>query len=404
MCSHLDTVPPGNIAKWTRTNKKPWKAAVKNGRVYGLGSADDKGPLLAMIYASSNIPLKALQRPLVIAGTFGEETGMGGARLFTRGWKYPKPLLALVAEPTGLGITYRHKGIGAIVLELKSGCRIPASPDLHRYDRKFVGRQAHSGRPHLGVNALVKAVRFLKSFSSKSRDSWLIQLEAGTAVNIIPDLASVSVLRFSGQTKKRKKTVKSPKVLFPLPPVVACLEALETVLTPLKKAKDTSFYPQTLTSNLTVARTQKNVLRLTFDFRLLPGQSVTSIHQQFARRVERIVTKTPQLRARLWIERNNPPLGLRLRDPLPQFCRSLLRANRLPAQLVTKPSCTEAGIYHAWGVPAVVIGPGHADSNIHSPNECISIRQIERAIDFYRYAISEICEKKGNVLNPRSKP
>ena len=114
LCSHLDTVPAGNPRDWVKTNRNPWKASLRGDTLYGLGSADDKGPLLAMLAAGSQIPERALKRPLVVMGTFGEENGMGGATLFTRSWRQSKPSMAFAGEPTGLGITYRHKGIGVL--------------------------------------------------------------------------------------------------------------------------------------------------------------------------------------------------------------------------------------------------------------------------------------------------
>src|SRR3989344_1781743 len=51
LCAHMDTVPPGDLKKWNKTHGNPWKAVVAGGKVYGLGSADDKASLLAMIEA-----------------------------------------------------------------------------------------------------------------------------------------------------------------------------------------------------------------------------------------------------------------------------------------------------------------------------------------------------------------
>ena len=172
---------------------------------------------------------------------------------------------------------------------------------------------------------------------------------------------------------------------------MACYQALQNILEPLKKRHDRAFLPPTLTSNLTVARSQKQTLKLIFDFRFLPGQAVESIYRQFKSRVGRIMSRQASLSARLWIERNNPPLGLKKHHPWPQAGRKLLKKNGLHGILETKPSCTEAGVYHTWGVPAFVMGPGHADGNIHAPNEWISLRQMEQAVHIYREAIRRFC-------------
>ena len=45
---HLDVVPPGDLSKW---ENDPFKPVVKDGKYYGRGAQDDKGPTLAAIYA-----------------------------------------------------------------------------------------------------------------------------------------------------------------------------------------------------------------------------------------------------------------------------------------------------------------------------------------------------------------
>ncbi|MEG0300697.1 Sapep family Mn(2+)-dependent dipeptidase [Cetobacterium sp.] len=45
---HLDVVPPGDLGKW---ENPPFEPVIKDGKYYGRGSQDDKGPTLAAIYA-----------------------------------------------------------------------------------------------------------------------------------------------------------------------------------------------------------------------------------------------------------------------------------------------------------------------------------------------------------------
>ena len=71
--AHLDVVPAGD--GWTVT--KPFEPLIKDGKIYGRGTADDKGPAVAALYAMRavrelNIPLKKNVR--LILGT-DEECG-----------------------------------------------------------------------------------------------------------------------------------------------------------------------------------------------------------------------------------------------------------------------------------------------------------------------------------------
>ena len=71
--AHLDVVPAGE--GWTVT--KPFEPVEQDGKLYGRGTADDKGPAVAALYAMRavkelNIPLK--KRVRLILGT-DEECG-----------------------------------------------------------------------------------------------------------------------------------------------------------------------------------------------------------------------------------------------------------------------------------------------------------------------------------------
>lgn len=371
LCSHLDTVPAGDEKKWTRTGGDPWKAKKAGGNIYGLGAADDKGSLVSMLHAVSSVRAESLKRPLMFLGTFGEESGMGGAKTFRRFWKGPKPLLALVGEPTDLGITYRHKGMGVIVIEIASEAKsqsvVPSQKII------FKGKSGHSSRPWLGDNALDKAVHFLRS----KRASFIVDLEGGHAANVIPDKASL--------------VIGSGGARVPVKAFLNCYDAVQAVVKKMRSRPDRSFRPPVLTSNFGVARVKKKTLSLTFDFRLLPKQSVKPILKFLKKTIQAKLRFDRGLRFKLWIERDNPPLDQRLNDPLLVLGKELLRAEGLPLKMDVKPACTEAGIYASWGVPAVIFGPGRSAGNIHAPNERVPVKHLEKAARFYARAIEGIC-------------
>jgi acetylornithine deacetylase len=373
LCSHLDTVPAGDKKKWTRTGGNPWKAKVSGGRIYGLGAADDKGPLAAMLGAVSGVRAEDLKRPLMFMGTFGEESGMGGAKAFCRRWKGPKPLLAVVGEPTDLGITYRHKGMGVLVVEITSKAGGPRVPRPRTFI--FKGKSGHSSRPWLGDNALDKAVRFLR----RRRASFIANLEGGHAANVIPDHAAL-VMGAGGAG-------------IPAAAIVDSYDAVQSLVKRTRPRADRTFRPAVLTSNFGVARVKSRTLSLTFDFRLLPGQSLDPIFRSLSKHLRSKLRSYPKLSFRVWIERDNPPLDQRVNDLLPGFGKRLLRAEGLPVRLDVKPACTEAGIYASWGVPAVIFGPGRSAGNIHAPNECVRVKDLAKAARFYMRVIDEICVK-----------
>lgn len=112
--AHLDVVPAGD--GWTVT--EPFEPVVKDGKIYGRGTADDKGPAIAALYAMRavnelGIPLKKNVR--LILGT-DEECGSSDIT----------PLLQC-----GEGSTD----------DLLTGCILPGHQHRKRPDRRqFYGR------------------------------------------------------------------------------------------------------------------------------------------------------------------------------------------------------------------------------------------------------------------------
>jgi len=106
--SHSDTVPGAEDA-W-----EPYNPVMRDGLLYGRGSADMKGPLAATLAAAAPVDAAQLRAPLFVIVTADEEVGYGGAKqviaestlLNDGGW----PETAVVAEPTQLVPVYAHKG------------------------------------------------------------------------------------------------------------------------------------------------------------------------------------------------------------------------------------------------------------------------------------------------------
>lgn len=106
--SHSDTVP-GAEEFWD-----PYDPVLKEGKLYGRGSCDMKGPLAATLAAALPVDAATLCAPIFIVVTADEEIGYGGAKqvfaesslLNDAGW----PATAVVAEPTQLIPVYAHKG------------------------------------------------------------------------------------------------------------------------------------------------------------------------------------------------------------------------------------------------------------------------------------------------------
>ncbi len=399
LATHLDTVSPGDPALWTQTGKDPFRLTAKGGAFYGLGTADTKLDLLCKLLALSNIPAAKLKRPVMVLGTFGEESGLRGAARFCQG-DLPRPKMALVGEPTELSLVTRHKGLAVLEITLRSRGLFRPSSEQWAYEATFTGQSSHSSTPQLGENALLQSAAFLRDLRKKQGKVAVLSWEGGEGHNMIPASAR---LRFCLPDRPKtaflstaKRKIKPEKIpggwysTFPWEEGLDCLEMAEALFTPLEKPKDKAFDPPHLTWNFTQMTETKEGWSLVFDLRPLPGQSTRTALKNF----EAKLWKRFGHPGREWqfrIERDNPALDLNPKEPLVREVRAALRSARIPVKMGSKAGCSEAGLYARVGIPSVVFGPGRSKGNIHRPNESVPLSQLKSAIRFYQHFLERTC-------------
>jgi len=170
--SHHDTVKPN--ASYTRD---PFTPAIEDGRLYGLGSNDAGGPLVALLAAFLHFYHRTdLPYDLVFAATAEEEiSGRNGIELLL---KYlPAIDLAIVGEPTLMDMAVAEKGLMVL-------------------DCTAYGVAGHAAREE-GVNAIYQAIRDIEwfrtfRFPKVSEALGTIKMsvtviQAGTQHNVVPD-------------------------------------------------------------------------------------------------------------------------------------------------------------------------------------------------------------------------
>ncbi|MBE2895127.1 acetylornithine deacetylase [Spirabiliibacterium falconis] len=130
LAGHSDTVP-FDEGRW---NSDPFTLTEKDGKFYGLGTADMKGFFAFIVDTLATLDLTQLKKPLRILATADEETTMIGARTFAK-HAHIRPDCAIIGEPSSLKPIRAHKGyIGNAI--------------------RVTGKSGHSSDPDAGVNAL----------------------------------------------------------------------------------------------------------------------------------------------------------------------------------------------------------------------------------------------------------
>lgn len=175
--SHTDTVPVGE--GWTRD---PLAADVEDGKIYGRGSNDAKGCLIAMILgARKAFASNAPKGKVLLAASCEEEVlGQGLEKLLPT---LPKPDAAVVGEPTGLNAATAQKGL--LLLEITAK-----------------GRSAHAAHGG-GINAVEAAAQDVLALSKLVIDGAhpalgrtslnVTQISGGERHNVIPDRCKLVV-------------------------------------------------------------------------------------------------------------------------------------------------------------------------------------------------------------------
>lgn len=201
--SHIDVVPPGN--GWS---KNPFVPEIVNGKMYGRGTIDDKGPLVASLYAmkavkESGLPIRNHVRHIIGCD---EETGHRCIKYYLTKEKGPD----LGFSPDGMfSVIHAEKGIlrfqiqtnrklpdtkELCVIRIAGGTVVNAVPNiaevwlggpgeqLEEVQKEFQvkaaegsakmegdvlhlafpGVSAHAMQPWLGENAILSMIRFLK--------------------------------------------------------------------------------------------------------------------------------------------------------------------------------------------------------------------------------------------------
>lgn len=190
---HFDVYPPSD--SWSFP---PFTAPVRDGRVYGPGSADMKGGTTAMVMAAT--VLAALDLPkggqVTVLGVPNHfEGGEGTRRALDAGLKAEA---AIVCEPTDLDICAAQRGILYLTVRIK-------------------GIAAHSTAQHIGVNAIEYAIPIIQavkspSFTRPALDAFgpekivnVSMIEGGLRRCLIPEKCTVTIdIRFSPSTTAQR--------------------------------------------------------------------------------------------------------------------------------------------------------------------------------------------------------
>ena len=298
--AHTDTVSVRGMSI------PPFEPNVTDGKMYGRGSCDTKAGLAAMMHAVASLHADGIRPPCEVwlAAVVDEEFSYRGVVKLCEGLSGQA---ALVAEPTGLRAVIASKGV-------------------LRWRIVVRGKAAHSGKPHLGVNAINHMARIVLAIEEDHQ-----RLAARSHPLLGPATANVGVIHGGVQV---------------------------------------NFVPDTCAIEI--------------DRRLLPGESVVGVLAHYRSLLEVLRARYPTLGAVM-----EPPmltdeaLETAADSPPVQLASSVLAEMGLDGTPCGVPFGSDASKLSRQGIPSLVFGPGSIDQ-AHAAVEFVDLAEVERALEFYR--------------------
>ena len=298
--AHTDTVSVQGMTI------QPFEPRIADGKMFGRGACDTKAGLAAMMHAVASLHEEGITPPCEIwlAAAADEEFSYRGVVKLCEGLTGHA---ALVAEPTSLRAVIASKG----VLRWRIAVR---------------GKAAHSGKPHLGVNAINHMARIILALEEDHQ-----RLAARVHPMLGPATCNVGVIHGGVQV---------------------------------------NFVP--------------DACAIEIDRRLLPGEKIEAVLAHYQELLDGLKKKHPTLDAIM-----EPPMitdeALETSaDCAPaQLASSVLAEMGQNGELCGVPFSSDASKLSRQGIPSLIIGPGSIDQ-AHSAVEFVELDQVEEAYVFYR--------------------
>ena len=151
---HVDVVPPGDPANWTSGD--PFSGRVDDDRIWGRGSTDMKGGILAQAFAAQAIRNAGLrlQGDLILEAVVGEEVMdhlCGTTAVIDRGYRADAAVVSEPSSPpTPLAVVPISPGLWwfSVTVRGKASHASHARPDVPRGRRRRGGRRQRHRQGH----------------------------------------------------------------------------------------------------------------------------------------------------------------------------------------------------------------------------------------------------------------
>lgn len=366
---HLDVVPEGDIERWT---SNPFELVIRDGKMYGRGVSDDKGPSIGALFAlkiASELVDKPKNRVRIIFGT-NEENGSQCLKYYFTKEPYPD---AAVTPDGDFPAVFAEKGIVTYsiskkiskehttkLVELRAGtaanvvpeeciaivesdklneiaylvsnyvgvCKYECKIDGNRITIKSLGKSAHGAHPEAGINAASGMLELLSRIDFGPENETIRTLYE----RLGRDYYGIG-LGISGQDDVSKK----------------------------------------LTCNLGILKLENDTITAIINIRHPIFFNVDMITLQIKEAMKGFEVERTSYSKPLYVSKDS------------DFMRLLLKIYREETQDISEPISIGGGTYARsvpYGVAYGAVFPGE-DTHMHQPDECWSLESFKKYIRIY---------------------
>ena len=178
---HMDVVPVSDD-EMNRWNTHPFSPTIKDGKLFGRGSADMKSGLISAIYSMILLKRHNIKpsKDVILAATIDEENYMKGSKALQNNPIFENAKYLIVCEPTDMKICNEQKG------------RTWADVCVH-------GMTAHGSQKGVGENAIYLAIKLIEKIKNTEFEKYpdtfwrTLAINAGVEPQVVPDRCTFTV-------------------------------------------------------------------------------------------------------------------------------------------------------------------------------------------------------------------
>ncbi len=360
---HYDVQPPDPLEEWTTD---PFKPTVRDGKLYGRGTADDKGQVFCLLKAYEAVLDDAGRPPLNVHFIFEGEEECGGRVIFDLLHNEPERTRADAALVCDM--SYYAPGWPAVYTALRGLCYAEISV-------RTLERDLHSGT-YGGVapNALETLVRILGRLKSESGEIHIPGLYEAVEPPTRHELDTWKSLPFDRERFLADEVTGKALTGLSDRSVYERVWALPTLEIHGIRG---GFVGDGAKTVIPAQATAKVSLRL------VPGQQTETVGRALQSAVKALAPEWAEVKVALL--HGGDPVQVNVDHPAFQILDEVFDAveGRKAVQVRAGGSIPIVPELGLSGAPVILTGIGLPDDGLHSPNEKLDLRQLWSGIEIF---------------------